>query len=161
MPSMSWLPQAAGGPASFCWPLSTRLFSAHSTSPSSSRGVSGSTCIVTWASAAVLETWAGTFPSEALRSPLLWELVSPHCQVLHPWLLCCELQRKALLKNLYDHHRVFVQEGWFPFPCGSFSQSTDLLGIPACYSSPKKSGMPFLLSCPKQRKGKGDHVTSL
>lgn len=66
MSSTSWPPQAAEGPASSCWPSSTSLFPAHSTSPSFPRGVSGSICPVTSASAAVLETWAGAFPSEAL-----------------------------------------------------------------------------------------------
>lgn len=43
------------------------------------------------ASAAVLETWARSISIRgSLRSHLLQELVSPHCQVLHLRLLCCE-----------------------------------------------------------------------
>lgn len=61
------------------------------------------------ASAAVLETWARSISIRgSLRNHLLWELVSPLCQVLHLWLLCCEWQRERLLKNLYDHQRAFV-----------------------------------------------------
>lgn len=139
---------------------STSSFPTQSTYPSFPRGVSGSICSVTWASAAVLESWAGAFPSEALSEVTCWGSLShPTTSSVAPaaaslWVT----SEKPLwsLKSLGSAERLSSLS-----PCTSFSHSTDLPGIPAYWSSPKKSAVPFLLSCPKQRKEKGNNVTSL
>lgn len=51
------------------------------------------------------------------KSPAVGACLTPLPAVLHLWLLHCELQREALLKNLYDHQRALVvQKGCLPSP---------------------------------------------
>lgn len=86
-------------------------FPAQSTCSSFPSSVFGSICVVTWASRAAFNTWADVFPWDTLSENTC------HGSLSHPttditWCctygcFSCELQREALLKNLYVRRRAF------------------------------------------------------
>lgn len=164
MSSTSWLPQAAGGPANFCWPPgAVSSLHTHPSSPSFPRVFLAAFPLCPGHEQQSWRAGQGHCHQRlSQESPACWRSLShPTPTVLHLWLLRWEWQREALVKNLYDPQRAFtVQKVCLPCPCAPASgKAQTFQGF--LLANPLPRNQQSLFCSAAQRRGRQKVIMSL